>query len=159
MNVNMHSGGISLNIMIIISSGSMIIVKCQNFVLENFDSIWSNMTLRLLPVIVSSCHLHSQYKRAAVGLRGVVSGRNDFQFQPTQTVQLLHTAIGVKADLPFPIDSVKVDNCTTEDLSPVQLKSLLKAIDESKSAVNSIKAPAERLPLSSVSCSKLCKVV
>ena len=37
-------------------------------------------------------------------------------------------------DLPFPIDSVKVDNCTTEDLSPVQLKSLLKAIDESKDA-------------------------
>ncbi len=34
-------------------------------------------------------------------------------------------------ELPFPMDTVKVDNCTTEDLSPDQLKSLLKAIDES----------------------------
>ena len=37
-------------------------------------------------------------------------------------------------DLPFPMDSVKVDNCTTEDLSPVQLKGLMKAIDESTDA-------------------------
>ena len=34
-------------------------------------------------------------------------------------------------ELPFPIDSVKVDNCTTEDLTPGQLKNLLKAIAES----------------------------
>jgi integrase len=34
-------------------------------------------------------------------------------------------------ELPFPVDSVKVDNCTTEDLMPDQLKSLLKAISES----------------------------
>jgi integrase len=34
-------------------------------------------------------------------------------------------------ELPFPIDAVKVDNCTTEDLTPGQLKSLLKAIAES----------------------------
>ncbi|MGV8057549.1 MAG: tyrosine-type recombinase/integrase [Smithellaceae bacterium] len=34
-------------------------------------------------------------------------------------------------ELPFPIDAVKVDNCTTEDLTPTQLKNLLKAIDES----------------------------
>jgi len=34
-------------------------------------------------------------------------------------------------ELPFPIDSVKVDNCTTEDLTSGQLKSLLKAISES----------------------------
>jgi len=34
-------------------------------------------------------------------------------------------------DLLFPIDAVKVDNCTTEDLTPGQLKSLLKAISES----------------------------
>jgi integrase len=33
--------------------------------------------------------------------------------------------------LPFPIDAVKVDNRTTEDLTPKQLKSLLKAIAES----------------------------
>lgn len=33
--------------------------------------------------------------------------------------------------LPFPIDAVKVDNRTTEDLTPNQLKSLLKAISES----------------------------
>ncbi len=33
--------------------------------------------------------------------------------------------------LPFPIDSVRVDNQTTEDLSPDQLTALLKAIDES----------------------------
>lgn len=72
----MDSCGAAINIMFIISSGSMIIVKYQNFVLENFVSIWSNTTPRLLPVIVSSCHLHSQYKRASVGLRGVVSGRS-----------------------------------------------------------------------------------
>ena len=35
-------------------------------------------------------------------------------------------------DLLFPIDAVKVDNCTTEDLTPGQLKCLLKAISESK---------------------------
>lgn len=34
-------------------------------------------------------------------------------------------------ELSFPIDSVKVDNCTTEDLTPDQLRSLLKAISES----------------------------
>jgi integrase len=34
-------------------------------------------------------------------------------------------------ELPFPIDSVRVDNCTTEDLTSGQLKSLLKAISES----------------------------
>jgi integrase len=34
-------------------------------------------------------------------------------------------------ELPFPIDSVKVDNCTTEDLTSSQLKNLLKAISES----------------------------
>jgi integrase len=34
-------------------------------------------------------------------------------------------------ELPFPIDSVKVDNRTTEDLTPKQLQSLLKAISES----------------------------
>lgn len=34
-------------------------------------------------------------------------------------------------ELPFPMDPVKVDNRTTEDLTPKQLKSLLKAIDES----------------------------
>ena len=34
-------------------------------------------------------------------------------------------------ELPFPIDTVKVDNCTTEDLTPEQLKNLLKAITES----------------------------
>jgi len=34
-------------------------------------------------------------------------------------------------ELPFPIDAVKVDNCTTEDLTPGQLKKLLKAIAES----------------------------
>jgi integrase len=34
-------------------------------------------------------------------------------------------------ELPFPIDAVKVDNCTTEDLTPGQLKNLLKAITES----------------------------
>jgi integrase len=34
-------------------------------------------------------------------------------------------------ELPFPIDTVKVDNRTTEDLTPAQLKSLLKAISES----------------------------
>jgi integrase len=34
-------------------------------------------------------------------------------------------------ELSFPIDSVKVDNRTTEDLSPDQLKGLLKAIAES----------------------------
>ena len=34
--------------------------------------------------------------------------------------------------LPFPIDPVKVDNRTTEDLSADQLKALLKAIDESE---------------------------
>jgi integrase len=34
-------------------------------------------------------------------------------------------------ELPFPIDSVRVDNCTTEDLTPDQLKNLLKAISES----------------------------
>lgn len=34
-------------------------------------------------------------------------------------------------ELPFPIDAVKVDNCTTEDLTPGQLKNLLKAIAES----------------------------
>ena len=34
-------------------------------------------------------------------------------------------------ELSFPVDSVKVDNCTTEDLTPGQLKSLLKAIAES----------------------------
>lgn len=34
-------------------------------------------------------------------------------------------------EFPFPIDSVKVDNRTTEDLTPGQLKSLLKAIAES----------------------------
>lgn len=34
-------------------------------------------------------------------------------------------------ELPFPIDSVKVDNRTTEDLTPGQLKKLLKAIAES----------------------------
>jgi len=33
--------------------------------------------------------------------------------------------------LPFPIDAVKVDNCTTEDLTPDQLRKLLKAISES----------------------------
>ena len=32
---------------------------------------------------------------------------------------------------PFPIDAVKVDNRTTEDLTPDQLRSLLKAIAES----------------------------
>ncbi len=37
-------------------------------------------------------------------------------------------------DLPFPIDAVRVDNCATEDLSPAQLKCLLKAIDESTDA-------------------------
>lgn len=34
-------------------------------------------------------------------------------------------------ELPFPIDAVKVDNRTTEDLTPNQLRSLLKAISES----------------------------
>jgi integrase len=34
-------------------------------------------------------------------------------------------------ELPFPIDAVKVDNRTTEDLTPDQLKNLLKAIAES----------------------------
>lgn len=34
-------------------------------------------------------------------------------------------------ELPFPIDPVKVDNRTTEDLTPDQLRSLLKAIAES----------------------------
>ncbi|MHB8771300.1 MAG: tyrosine-type recombinase/integrase [Syntrophales bacterium] len=34
-------------------------------------------------------------------------------------------------ELPFPIESVKVDNRTTEDLTPGQLKKLLKAIAES----------------------------
>ena len=34
-------------------------------------------------------------------------------------------------ELPFPMDPVKVDNRTTEDLTPNQLKSLLQAIDES----------------------------
>ena len=34
-------------------------------------------------------------------------------------------------ELPFPVDAVKVDNCTTEDLTPDQLRSLLKAIAES----------------------------
>jgi integrase len=34
-------------------------------------------------------------------------------------------------ELHFPIDTVKVDNCTTEDLTPEQLKNLLKAIAES----------------------------
>jgi integrase len=34
-------------------------------------------------------------------------------------------------ELPFPIDAVKVDNRTTEDLAPAQLRSLLKAIAES----------------------------
>lgn len=34
-------------------------------------------------------------------------------------------------ELPFPIDSVKVDNCTTEDLTPDQLKNLLKTLAES----------------------------
>lgn len=34
-------------------------------------------------------------------------------------------------ELPFPIDTVEVDNCTTEDLTPEQLKNLLKAINES----------------------------
>jgi len=34
-------------------------------------------------------------------------------------------------ELPFPIDAVKVDNCTTEDLTPGQLKNFLKAISES----------------------------
>ncbi|MDP1991013.1 MAG: tyrosine-type recombinase/integrase [Syntrophales bacterium] len=34
-------------------------------------------------------------------------------------------------ELPFPIDTVKVDNRTTEDLTPGQLKKLLKAIAES----------------------------
>ena len=34
--------------------------------------------------------------------------------------------------LPFPVDPVRVDNKTTEDLSAEQLKSLLKAIDESE---------------------------
>ena len=34
--------------------------------------------------------------------------------------------------LPFPVDSVRVDNRTTEDLSADQLKALLKAIDESE---------------------------
>ena len=34
-------------------------------------------------------------------------------------------------ELPFPIDAVKVDNRTTEDLTPGQLKRLLKAIAES----------------------------
>lgn len=34
-------------------------------------------------------------------------------------------------ELPFPIDAVKVDNCTTEDLTPGQLRNLLKAISES----------------------------
>ena len=33
--------------------------------------------------------------------------------------------------LPFPVDTIRVDNITTEDLSQDQLKSLLKAIDES----------------------------
>lgn len=72
----MDSCGIAIYIMFIISSVSMIIVKSHNVVLENFVSIWSDMTPRLLPVIVSSCHLHSQYKRASVGLRVVVSGRS-----------------------------------------------------------------------------------
>jgi len=34
-------------------------------------------------------------------------------------------------NLSFPVDTIRVDNQTTEDLSPEQLKSLLKAIDES----------------------------
>lgn len=34
-------------------------------------------------------------------------------------------------ELLFPIDTVEVDNCTTEDLTPEQLKNLLKAINES----------------------------
>jgi len=34
--------------------------------------------------------------------------------------------------LPFPVDPIKVDNRTTEDLSSEQLKALLKAIDESE---------------------------
>jgi integrase len=34
-------------------------------------------------------------------------------------------------ELSFPVDTVKVDNRTTEDLSPSQLRSLLKAISES----------------------------
>jgi len=34
-------------------------------------------------------------------------------------------------ELPFPFDAVKVDNRTTEDLTPNQLQSLLKAISES----------------------------
>jgi integrase len=34
-------------------------------------------------------------------------------------------------ELLFPIDAVKVDNCTTEDLTPDQLRSLMKVIGES----------------------------
>ena len=39
---------------------------------------------------------------------------------------------GHSGPLPFPVDPVKVDNRTTEDLSAEQLKNLLKAIDESE---------------------------
>ena len=39
---------------------------------------------------------------------------------------------GRNGPLPFPIDPVKVDNKTTEDLSAEQLKNLLKAIDASE---------------------------
>lgn len=37
-------------------------------------------------------------------------------------------------ELLFPMDTVKVDNCTTEDLTTDQLKSLVRAIDESTDA-------------------------
>lgn len=37
--------------------------------------------------------------------------------------------------MPFPIDTAKVDNCKTEDLTPGQLGNLLKAIAESADIV------------------------